>query len=62
MSLQDELAEAREELEHAVNKLREFDEPVVRYALYQVARHHLDGRIKEITWTEPPFPEGTDHE
>jgi hypothetical protein len=36
------------------------DEPVLRYAVYLLAREELDGRVREIVWTEPPFPEYDD--
>lgn len=35
---------------------------VIRFALYLVAREVLEGRVREIVWTEPPFPENEDHE
>lgn len=64
MSLKDEIAYVRDLLEAAiVPRQREpLEEGVVRFAIYLFARDHLDGRVREIVWTEPPFPEEEDHE
>jgi hypothetical protein len=36
------------------------DEPVIRFAVFLLAREILEGSVREIVWTEPPFPEHDD--
>jgi len=64
MSVKDEIAYVRDLLEAAVvpRQRDPLDEAVVRFAIYLFARERLEGRVREIVWTEQPFPEEEDHE
>jgi len=59
---------AKRHVLRAVDKIRmdtEGDveaELILRFALYVVAQQVLDGHVREIAFTHPPFPEEEDHE
>ena len=70
MTREERLALACKRLDRALEKLRtieldsDLDErkAVIRLALYRTAVRELDGHVREIVWTHPPFPEEEDHE
>ena len=35
---------------------------VARFVAYLIAQDLLAGHVRELVWTEPPFPEGDDQE
>lgn len=52
-------AEKIELLEHALKARlgEEGDHAIRRFVVYRLAKEMLDGRVRELVWTEPPFPE-----
>lgn len=61
---EEQIAKAVERLNGAIEKAREeltgdddHQERVLRFAVYRVAHRELRHHVRDIVWTEPPFPE-----